>query len=277
MGRVLLCTGRYAGKPYFVDKVYANIYSVEELCYCLLQDGCLLDTELMDGKLTDWLMEECGLLELAGELNAMMKKKCSVSDFAGAILRYAGYGSEEEIRRAEESLKNGTGLTTYEKKKMRADYYMENRRYMAALKIYDTLVQELPDEDRAAKAKVFHNRGTAYAGLFQFENAAESFRQAYELDGAEESCEAWLLASRMWMDETQYVNFVSEQAVDYALSLRVEQRMEDAVREFEGTEESRMLFTLKVCKDEGNSVSYYDEVERITNGMKEEYREITGE
>lgn len=277
MGKVLLCTGRCADKPYFVDKIYVNVYSVEELCYCLLQDSCLLDAELMDRKLISWLAEECGLKELSDRLMELKDKDCPVSDFAGELLRYVGYGSEEEIRRTEENLKNGSGLSASEKKKLRADYYMENRKYVAALKVYDILLQELPAPDNGMKAGIFHNRGVAYAGLFQFENAAESFRQAYELDGAEESCMAYLAACRMWMEETEYVDFISSGKIDYETSLKVEQLVEDAVKQFEGTEESRMLFTLKVCKDEGNSVSYYDEIERITNSLKEQYREITAE
>lgn len=277
MGRILLCVGRYAEKPYFVDKIYVNVYSVEELCYCLMQDVYLLDSDFMDRRLLTWLSEECGLLELTDKLEGMIKKECSASDFTGAILRYAGYGSEEEIRRTEDSLKNSTGLTVYEKRKMRADYFMENRKYAAALKLYDTLTQELPETDKEGKAAVYHNRGVAYAELFQFENAAASFKQAYELSGGEEAYVEYLAASRMWMEETDYVDFVSAQPENYELSLKVEQMVDDTAKQFEGTQESRMLFTLKVCKEEGNAVSYYDEIERITNGLKEQYREITAE
>ena len=35
-----------------------------------------------------------------------------------------------------------------------------------------------------------------------------------------------------------------------------------------------VLFTLKVCKEEDNSVSYYEEVERITDDLKEQYRQM---
>ena len=78
----------------------------------------------------------------------------------------------------------------------------------------------------------------------------------------------------MFMEEREYVNFIALQPRGYEQTFTVEKRMEDAAGEFEGTEESRMLFTLKVCKEEDNSVSYYEEVERITDDLKEQYRQM---
>ena len=60
MGRVLLCLGRYARNPYFVERAYVNVYSVEELCYCLIRNAYLVDEEIMDENLPDWLERECG-------------------------------------------------------------------------------------------------------------------------------------------------------------------------------------------------------------------------
>ena len=55
--------------------------------------------------------------------------------------------------------------------------------------------------------------------------------------------------------------------------------MERAAGQFEGTDENRMLFTLQVFKEEGNStagsdVQYYQEIERLTTGLKEQYRDF---
>lgn len=47
MGQIILGTGRYAGKPYFVEKFYINLYSIEELCYLLVEKAQMLDEEIM--------------------------------------------------------------------------------------------------------------------------------------------------------------------------------------------------------------------------------------
>lgn len=272
MGKVLLCIGKYAEVPYFMEKAYVNVYSAEELCYCLMQNIHLVDREIMDEKLADWLAKECGLEELSQHLLRMLKEECSVVDFIEYILDFAGYGEREEIAHIKEDLKSGTGLSMYEKKKVRADYFAQNGKYILALKSYDILLEELPESERELKARVYHNRGTVYAFFFQFAQAAESFKQAYECDGAEESYLGYLAASRMGMSETEYVNFIAGQEEDYGLSLKVEALFQEAGSQFETTEKSRMLFTLKVCKEEKNSVSYYEEIESITGELKEQYR-----
>ena len=55
MGKLLLCMGKYAKTPYFMEKVPVNLYSVEELCYCLLKNAYLIDQGIMDGRLEEWL------------------------------------------------------------------------------------------------------------------------------------------------------------------------------------------------------------------------------
>lgn len=272
MGKVLLCIGKYAKAPYFMEKAYVNVYSAEELCYCLMQNIHLVDREIMDEKLVDWLAKECGLEELSQRLLRMLKEECSVADFIEYILDFVGYGEREEIAHIKEDLKSGTGLSMYEKKKVRADYFAQNGKYILALKSYDILLEELPESEKELKARVYHNRGTVYAFFFQFSQAAESFKQAYECDGAEESYLGYLAANRMEMNETEYVNFVAGQEGAYGLSLKVEELFQEAESQFETTEKSRMLFTLKVCKEEKNSVSYYEEIERIAGELKEQYR-----
>ena len=245
MGRILLCLGKYAAKPYFMKRAYINVYSIEELCYCLLKNGYFADEEIMDDLLPDWLEKECGLKELSGRLRQMKEEGGTVSDCAALILDYVGYGEREDIERAKSGLEKETGLSIYEKRKTRADYLAENKKYAHALKV-----------------------------------AAENFRLAYECTGGEASYIGYLTANRMYMEETDYLNFTSGKEQGYEQTLQVEKRMEKALEAFEGTEENRMLFTLKVCKEEGNGgsfVSYYEEIEKITDDLKEEYRQMIEE
>lgn len=277
MGKVLLCMGEYAKNPYFVEKVYINVYSIEEFCYCMIRNVHMIDREIMSGRLIDWIKEECGLPELAGELSERMDEEHTISSFLGYILEYTGYGTRSEIEWVKGELTNGSGLTAFEKKKARADYFVKNHKYVLALKLYDILLEELPEAERVLRAKAYHNRGVVYTGLFRFRRAAESFRLAYECDGEEESLLACLAANRMCMDETEYVNFAAGLGQGYEQSLQVEKLIDETKNQFEGTQECRMLFTLKVCKEEDNTVSYYEEIEHITGELKERYRELVAE
>ncbi len=277
MGKLLLCMGKYAEKPFFMEKVYVNLYSVEELCYCLLKDAYLIDQDLMDGRLEGWLAEECGLQELAVRLEEAAKGGCTVGGYAGVILEYVGYGDRGTWEKAVEMLDEGRDLSLCEKRKARADYLAGHKKYMAALKSYDSLLEELPDAEKELRAKILYNQGAVYAQLFRFQSAGRCFKEAYECGGGEDAYIRFLAANRMRMDETEYVDFAAGDQDKYEWTLKVEKLMEDAVKEFEGTEESRMLFTLGICREESHSASYYDETERIVHVLKECYREITAE
>lgn len=277
MGKVLLCLGQYAVNPYFMERALVNIYSIEELCYCLMHNVFLTDQDMISERLINWINDECGIKELSDKLHVLAAKNCSVSEFVGTILDYVGYGTKDAIEKTKNCLENEADLNLYEKKKIRADFLMKSQKYALALKYYNILLEELPDSEQSLAAKICHNKGVAYAGLFQFEYAADSFKQACEYEESEDSYRQYLMACRMYMDETDYVNQVAAKQENQQLTLKVETLLDDISEQFAGTEESRMLFTLKVCKEEGNQVSYYEEMDKIAGNLKEKYREIVAQ
>ena len=66
--RVSVCVGNYAETPYCIPGLGINVYSMEELCYCLKENAFLLDFSMMNDALADWIDRACGLRELAKTL-----------------------------------------------------------------------------------------------------------------------------------------------------------------------------------------------------------------
>lgn len=277
MGQVILGTGRYAEKPYFVEKFYINLYSVEELCYLLVEKAQMLDPEIMQRDMVQWLDEQCGLNQLAHALYSLLNQNGSTAAFAGIILEYVNLYAEDVIDRTEEIIRGNEGLSPFERKKSKADYMLQSKRYYGALKQYYALLAQLPESDKTLTAQVLHNMGVAYARLFMFRQAAQQFRQAYETDGAKESLGLYLASVRLYSQDKEYISFIADHPEYHNASLQVERRVEQAAGQFEATDENRMLFTLQVFKEEGNSTAgndtpYYQEVERLTDRLKEQYR-----
>lgn len=278
MSRIILGTGRYAETPYYMEKFYVNLYSVEELCYLLMEKAELLDQEIMRRDLVQWLDEQCGLNQLAHALYSLLNQRGSTVAFAGTILEYVNLYSEDAVAEKSQIIKNNEGLNPYERHKAKADYMLQNKKYYMALRQYYSLLAQIPETDRMLKAKILHNIGVVCAGMFMFEQAAEWFLQAYETDREQESLEQYLTSLRMHYEDKEYITFIAEHPEYHDASLRVERRMEQAFGQFEGTDENRMLFTLQVFKEEGSStagtdVQYYREIERLTALLKEKYRE----
>lgn len=277
MGQMILGTGNYAKIPYFLEKIYVNVYSLEELCYCLVENAELLDNDIVSEKLARFLDEQCGLSALAHALYALLNQKGSAHAFVGMILEYAGLYPPEEIMRVESIIKSSAGLSPYEKQKAKADYLLQNERYSAALERYSELLARLPAEERELRGKILHNLGVVHARLFLFGRAQAEFLEAYQISGSRKSLEQFLTAQRLRDNDRDYVNYIAERPELHEVSMQVERNIERATEAFDATEENRMLFTLRVCKEEGSSTAgnaaYYDEIETLTEKIKDAYRE----
>jgi hypothetical protein len=182
------------------------------------------------------------------------------------------------VAKTEEVIKSNEGLNPYERRKAKADYLLQSRKYYAAMEQYYSLLSQLPETDLTLRAKILHNMGVTCTGMFMFHQAADWFLQAYETRQDSESLFSYLAALRMDMEEKDYIAFISEHPEYHDMSLKVERGMEQAYGQFEGTDANRMLFTLQVFKEEGNGVMgtaapYYQEIEKLTAELKEKYRE----
>lgn len=280
MSHMILGTGRYAENPYYMERFYVNLYSVEELCYVLVDKAELLDQEIMHRDLVRWLDEECGLGDLAHALYALLNQKGSTVAFVGTILEYVCLYSPEVIARTEEIVRNNEGLSPYERHKAKADYLLKERRYFAAMEQYQSLLAALSDTDSLLQAKIYHNMGAACAGMFMYERAAEWFMKSHEIDGRQESLLLYLAAKRMGHTDKEYIDYIAVHPEYHDASLKVERMMERAMGAFEASDENRMLVTLQVFKEEGNGIfgntaPYYNEIGRLTADLKEKYRTYT--
>ena len=274
---MILGTGRRAEKPYDMERFYVNLYSVEELCFLFVDRAELLDGEIVQREMVRWLDEECGLGDLAHELDALLNRRGSTAAYVGAVLEYVSIYPPDVIQRTEEIVRGNEGLSPYERQKAKADYLLGEKRYLAAQQQYQNLAHTVPDSEKLLLAKLYHNMGAACAGMFLYGQAAEWFKKAYDTDGKREGLVMYLAALRMGQQENAYIDYIAGHPEYHDLSLEVERMVKRAEGSFEGTDENRMLVTYQVMKDEGagalgSSTPYYEEIEKLTAGMKSSYR-----
>lgn len=277
MSRVLLCTGKYAQKPYRFSSLGVNVYCVEELCYLFASNPFMINAGVMDKALAEWIDQECGLTELSHQLLLLFRKGSQASSFVGTILDYVNYCPAEDKKKIEDVLAGSAGLNEYEKRKQQGDYLLQNKRYLMAVEVYEGLCLELPETESALKPALYHNMGVAYAGFFLFEAAAKYFKRAYDMTGNEESGLQYLTAMRLHLREEAYVAFVAEHPEYHDLSLKIEKQLTTARGMLEASEENRMLSALGIYKEEGNVASYYEEIDKIIADLKDGYRKLVEE
>jgi tetratricopeptide (TPR) repeat protein len=273
----ILCIGTYAQTPYHLDKVGKNVYCIEELCYCIVQNAFLFDEDSFDKELFDWIAKECSLDRLADELRSMYAKKCSVASIAGTILDYVGYNSRKEVSRTEEILRENAGMDIYQKRLSRADFLMKNGRYSLAFKEYEFILANTPDINNRLRGRIEHNEGVMYARLFLFDKAEKMFLKAFEDGRNPESYIQYLSAVRMRLSPKEYVAFVADNDDVYEASLELEKRMNVATEFFASSGDNHNLRTMAVIKAEGKMHEYYSQIEEKTRQIKTDYRNLVSD
>ena len=274
-----LCVGEYCENAYNVEGLDIRVYSMEELCYCLKENAFLLDLSIMNDKLVDWIGEECKVWELAKQLYPMVHKQGSLSVFVVTILQYVGMYDPEEILQVEQVLKQGAGLSNLEKRKSQIDYMVEKRKYAAAIRGYDMLLEtwnHLEQEGKElpagkVRAAILHNKGVALTGLMFYDKAAYYFNEAWKTDPDREHLDAYLAAKRMELTEDADVAFAAQNPENYTESLELEKRIEQFEREWEQQPEYRQL-RLRGDWRVNDRVKYDAENERLTQALKNSYR-----
>lgn len=274
-----LCVGEYCENAYHVEGLELEVHCLEELCYCLKENAFLLDLSLMNDKLVDWIGEACEVKELAKQLYPMVHKQGSLSVFVITILQYVGMYDTEDIMQVEQVLKQGAGLSNLEKRKSQIDYMVEKRKYAAAIRGYDLLLEtwaNLEKEGRElpagkVRAAILHNKGVALTGLMLYDKAADQFREAWQTDPDRDHLDAYLAAKRMELTEDAYVAFAAQNPENYTESLELEKRIEQFEREWEQQPEYRQLQLRRTWRTE-DRVKYDAENERLTQALKNSYR-----
>lgn len=278
--RISVCVGNYGTTPYCVPGLEINVYCMEELCYVLKENAFLLDLSLMNDELLDWIRGECGLKELAGALYPLVHRQGSLSAFAVAILRFVGLYDESTIAEVEQVLKRGAGLSSIEKKKCQIDYLVRKKKYNAAIRGYDSLIEKWQEQSMEGEilpaseclALIWHNKGVAFAGLMTYAKAADCFLKAYETENRKDFYRDYLAAKRMEMTENEYVSFAAGNAEGYELALELEKDMERLTDEWEQQPEYLRLYGLSELKSGDRRQKYYEESERLSQALKDSYR-----
>ena len=179
MGELYVCSHGLATMPYFIESIGLNVYSLEELCYYLKKNSDLADPSFMDDELVDWIKTELKLSSLAARLAKIKSSGEGLFAFVKAIASACSYCTDEELLQIEKNLADFGDKSEIECRKIRADRLLLKKRYGASILEYKKLI-EVPGIGSVFLGDIYHNLGTAYAGLFFFGEAEKCYAKAYE-------------------------------------------------------------------------------------------------
>jgi len=264
---IRLCIGEYAKNGYEPIHMGTTIFSVEELCFFIRENACLLDESFMEEELMVWLEKECGLPGLAQELRGVSRKKSSLKGFVDVILEYTGFFSPEENRQIIQIITENSSLSVYEKRKARADAFLAKENFALAGREYWGLLKQLGPEEKQLKGQVYHGCGVCLARLFYFTLAGEYFQRAYELTGRRESFKQYLWTKRLAATEGEYLNFLKNHEEAYEDSLEMEEELEKLREGWQDSPRAELLASVR--REEG--LAYEQKLKERVEYLKDAY------
>lgn len=184
MGAVKQCIHPRAKRPYLVEETGIRLYSIEELAYYLYHNLYLVNEYLMGETLYQWIEEELELPKLAGRLRSGSSIGSHVYNQVITILKASDYYTEAELNELSEKIRKISGMQTQERMKCRADEFLQNENYWAAIHEYERLlsIRQNSRLEVSFYGAVLNNLGCCYARLFLFRKAASCFENAYQFE-----------------------------------------------------------------------------------------------
>ena len=268
-----LCLGKLSQTPYFLSGLGVNIYSMDELCYYLHENAYILDNDLFDIRLCDFIRENLEMPELADLIRKMIREDKPLGEIVTTLFLVTGYLDEDEIRHVRQVLVDNASLSFAAKRKVRGDNLLVANKYTRAIEEYQYVISGLSkEEEPELYSSILHNMGCAYAHMFLLEKASEFFKQAYDTDGDRESLVMYLIALRLSKSKEEFNRIVVKNGYDDRISLEAVRRMSTAREANIDTPYAKQLLEMLDLHDAGRISDYYKAVDEILEAWKSDYR-----
>ena len=274
MSDLYLCISEVSTTPYYLSGLCVNIYSMDELCFYLVQNAFILDNDLIDTALCDYIENHLKMPELSKKLRKMIFERQALGELVTTILTDTGYLGEEEIKSVRKLLVDNASLSFEAKRKARGDNLYNAGKYSRAIEEYQYVLNILSkDEEPALYSQILHNVGSSYAQQYLFDKAAKYYKMAYETDENEESLKHYLTAKRLCMRKTEFERLVVKDGYNEDIVKEVLNEIDETRNLPMGSEYKTKLIKVRDIKEEGRIGEYYDAVDELIGKFKNDYRQ----
>ena len=251
-----------------------NVYSIEELCYYFVKDAYILDNDIMDLGLCDFIADELELTEIAEALRSLILRGASLGQFVTSLLEMTGYLEEEELLSIKQVLVDNASLSFAMKRKKRADNLLEAKKFTRAIDEYRYMLNRMKkSDDPEMYSLILHNTGVAYARLFMYDKASYYFKEATALNDDKEILIHYLQSLRMTMKKDAYERFVLRMGYPDSIIREAEERLSLARSEKSDSEYAKEIEEIRELRSDGHISEYYNRIDETFVKWKLEYRD----
>lgn len=181
MGQMILCETKEAENTYQFISFHQEISTYEELCYYIREYFIFFVEEGIPEDLITWMSVELEIRDLEQEWDSLSDRKEQLK----RLISCRNYFLPQEISVLMKRYDRYIKMSESERKSQLADEYLKQRRYEKALHYYRE-AYGIKKTDR-----ICYNMGVCYANHWDFERAAECFRESYETGGRKRARDAY--------------------------------------------------------------------------------------
>ncbi len=271
--QLYMCLGTLSPTPYFLSGLGVNIYSMDELCYYLCVNAYILDNDLIDVRLCDFIRDNLEMPELSNKLRIMIKDRKPLGEMVTTILVDTKYCNDEEIARIKQILVDNASLSFAAKRKVRGDNLLCANKYTRAIEEYQYVLQVLnKEEEPELYGAILHNVGCAYSMMFLLEKAAEYFKKAYDTDESRDSLLMYLICLRLTAKKEEYDKIVVKNGYDDRIALEAMRILTTAREAQIDTPYGDAMKEILELHDAGKVSEFYRTLDTTLEAWKSEYR-----
>ena len=268
-----MCLGALSTTPYFLSGLGVNIYSMDELCYYLCVNAYILDSDLIDVRLCDFLRDNLEMPELSNKLRKMIKEGRTLGEMVTTILVDTKYCNDEEIAKIKQILVDNASLSFAAKRKVRGDNLLCANKYPRAIEEYQYVLSVLNrEEEPELYSAILHNVGCAYSMMFLLDKAGEYFKMAYDTDESRESLIMYLVCLRLSAKKEEYDRIVVKNGYDERIALEAVRLMTSAREAAIDTPYGDAMKDILALHDSGRISEFYRVLDDTLDSWKLEYR-----
>ena len=272
MGKVILCAGKRAEKPYVSQALGIYAESIEELCFCLHQNLDIIDSAAIDRNMAGFIRDDLGLDERGKKLEGLIKSRASLKEKLMAVFESCDFYDDQELNRISAEIDELSKLSGPERRKKRADRQMKQGHYNEAAAEYRNILASTQSNELSdgGMGEILHNLGIFEIHRGDIEEALRLFLDAYERDGQRETLKAYFLALKLTKNNARYSDEVKRLEIDPKLYNEIESAMRSAEEDFEQSSSYSEINRMKVLWQQGR----FSEEKRLSGEIIERMKHI---
>jgi tetratricopeptide (TPR) repeat protein len=288
MGKLIICNGKQAEKPFYFKLTNTYIYSLEELCYFIYHNVDTITVELYQDSFLHWLEHEISLPELRKRVEELVgpinkQGECentenhnhtNLKDIIVTILCSSDYYEEQEIKQLLFIMEQAEQLTPFEKLKKKADNCLKYSQFTQAAKEYERILSstEVVNLRKDEYGDLKHNLALAKLHMTGPAEALRLFKEAYDNNQNKESLRQYFLTLLLSKQEEVLKVETEKYGITEELRKSFEIELEESFKRAKTSADYDALQDLKECKDTGKITKFYQTAEEITLNFKQEFR-----